>query len=214
MPASLVVAVHAGVVLMMFDRRRQQRELPGGMRATGESPRRAAARELAEETGIHGVALTFATVAEFALTRPARRELLAVYRTDLGAAPRLSPSEEGLGFRWWPPGEPGARTRARWTRRSPRGSSPESAERGFPERARSGAGADTVGRKPEQGGRVPRPERPLDPGDDPLTGFAADLRRLRESAGNPTYRELGRRAHFRPGRFRRPPAGGSSPAWP
>jgi hypothetical protein len=46
---------------------------------------------------------------------------------------------------------------------------------------------------------VPRPERPLDPGDDPLTEFAAELRRLRESAGNPTYRELGRRAHYSAG---------------
>ena len=46
---------------------------------------------------------------------------------------------------------------------------------------------------------MPRPERPLDPGDDLLTEFAADLRRLRESAGNPTYRELGRRAHYSAG---------------
>ncbi|MGW3966219.1 nSTAND1 domain-containing NTPase [Amycolatopsis sp. NPDC005003] len=46
---------------------------------------------------------------------------------------------------------------------------------------------------------MPRPERPLDPGDDLLIEFAADLRRLRESAGNPTYRELGRRAHYSAG---------------
>ncbi|MEQ0558637.1 hypothetical protein ABJI51_06120 [Amycolatopsis sp. NEAU-NG30] len=39
----------------------------------------------------------------------------------------------------------------------------------------------------------------MDPGDDPLTVFAADLRRLREKAGNPTYRELGRRAHYSAG---------------
>ncbi|SEF35754.1 ADP-ribose pyrophosphatase YjhB, NUDIX family [Amycolatopsis pretoriensis] len=104
-PASVVVAVHAGAVLMMFDRRRQQWELPGGTREAGESSHRAAARELAEETGICEVVLTFAAVAEFALTRPARQELLAVYRTDLGAAPALSLSEEGLGFRWWSPGE-------------------------------------------------------------------------------------------------------------
>ncbi|WP_410574903.1 hypothetical protein [Amycolatopsis sp. cmx-4-61] len=39
----------------------------------------------------------------------------------------------------------------------------------------------------------------MDPGDDLLTEFAADLRRLRESAGNPTYRELGRRAHYSAG---------------
>ncbi|ANN19410.1 hypothetical protein SD37_29845 [Amycolatopsis orientalis] len=39
----------------------------------------------------------------------------------------------------------------------------------------------------------------MDPGDDPLLEFAADLRRLREKAGNPTYRELGRRAHYSAG---------------
>jgi hypothetical protein len=39
-------------------------------------------------------------------------------------------------------------------------------------------------------------ERPLEPGDGPLLRFAADLRRLREMAGRPAYRELGRRAHY------------------
>jgi WD40 repeat protein/energy-coupling factor transporter ATP-binding protein EcfA2 len=43
---------------------------------------------------------------------------------------------------------------------------------------------------------VPRPERPLGSGDDPLTRFAADLRELRRKAGNPGYRELTRRAHY------------------
>ncbi|MEQ0557861.1 NUDIX hydrolase [Amycolatopsis sp. NEAU-NG30] len=106
LPAALVVAVHAGAVLMLFDRRRRQWELPGGMREPGERCREAAARELGEETGIHGVPLTFAAVAEFDLVAPARREFLAVYRTELVTAPRLVPSEEGLGFRWWPPREP------------------------------------------------------------------------------------------------------------
>ncbi|ADJ44671.1 MutT/NUDIX family protein [Amycolatopsis mediterranei S699] len=106
LPAALVVAVHAGAVLMMLDRRRRQWELPGGVREPGETCREAAVRELAEETGIHGVALTFAAVAEFALAEPARRESLAVYRTELATAPRLTLSDEGLGFRWWPPGDP------------------------------------------------------------------------------------------------------------
>ncbi|OXM62144.1 NUDIX hydrolase [Amycolatopsis vastitatis] len=105
-PASLVVVVHAGAVLMMFDRHREQWELPGGIREPGETARETAARELAEETGIDDVVLTFAVVAEFDLTRPVRRELLAIYRTELATAPRLTLSEEGLGFRWWSPREP------------------------------------------------------------------------------------------------------------
>ncbi|UMP04908.1 NUDIX hydrolase [Amycolatopsis sp. EV170708-02-1] len=106
MPASLVVAIHAESVLMMFDSRRRQWELPGGMRETGESPLEAAARELGEETGIHGVGLSFAAVAEFDLTKPERRELLAVYRVQLQVAPRLTVNGEALDFRWWPPSEP------------------------------------------------------------------------------------------------------------
>ncbi|HEV7978956.1 helix-turn-helix domain-containing protein [Amycolatopsis sp.] len=46
---------------------------------------------------------------------------------------------------------------------------------------------------------MPRPERPLDDGDDALREFAADLRLLREKAGGLAYRELGRRAHYSAG---------------
>jgi len=42
---------------------------------------------------------------------------------------------------------------------------------------------------------VPRAERPLVE-DDVLTRFAADLRRLRDKAGRPPYRELARQAHY------------------
>lgn len=105
-PASLVVAVHAEAVLMVFDSRRRQWELPGGTRETGESPRQTAARELTEETGIHDVDLSFAVMAEFDLTKPQRRELLAVYRVRLEDMPRLTVNDEVLDFRWWPPSEP------------------------------------------------------------------------------------------------------------
>ncbi|KZB79677.1 NUDIX hydrolase [Amycolatopsis regifaucium] len=105
-PASLVVAVHAQAVLMMFDSRRRQWELPGGMREAGESPREAAIRELGEETGIQGVDLSFAAVAEFDLTKPERRELLTVYRVQLQLVPRLTVNDEALDFRWWSPSEP------------------------------------------------------------------------------------------------------------
>ncbi|TWP52322.1 hypothetical protein FKR81_12220 [Lentzea tibetensis] len=43
---------------------------------------------------------------------------------------------------------------------------------------------------------MPRGERPLDEGESELLRFAADLRRLREKAGGPPYRELSRRAHY------------------
>ncbi|WP_329080575.1 nSTAND1 domain-containing NTPase [Streptosporangium sp. NBC_01469] len=46
---------------------------------------------------------------------------------------------------------------------------------------------------------MPRRERPLDDGDDRLLRFAADLRRLRVKAGNPSYRELAKRAHYSAG---------------
>lgn len=105
-PASLVVVTHADAVLMMFDSWRKQWELPGGMREPGETMRQAAIRELWEETGIHTVDLTFAAAAEFELTNPERRELLAVYRVQLQEAPQLTVNEEALDFRWWPPSEP------------------------------------------------------------------------------------------------------------
>lgn len=43
---------------------------------------------------------------------------------------------------------------------------------------------------------MPRPQGPLDPTEGVMQQFAADLRRLREQAGNPGYRELARHAHF------------------
>jgi hypothetical protein len=43
---------------------------------------------------------------------------------------------------------------------------------------------------------VPRPEGPLGPGTPEVEDFAARLRKLRQEAGGPGYRELARRAHF------------------
>jgi hypothetical protein len=43
---------------------------------------------------------------------------------------------------------------------------------------------------------MPRQERPLGAEDTPLLRFAGDLRRLRQKAGQPPYRELGRRASY------------------
>ncbi|MFI6499506.1 hypothetical protein [Nonomuraea typhae] len=46
---------------------------------------------------------------------------------------------------------------------------------------------------------MPRQERPLEAGDDALLRLAADLRKLRDEAGTPSYRELARRAHYSAG---------------
>jgi hypothetical protein len=43
---------------------------------------------------------------------------------------------------------------------------------------------------------MPRPEGPLDPDAGVVQRFAWELRRLREKAGGPTYRELVRRTHY------------------
>ncbi|MDN3261307.1 XRE family transcriptional regulator [Streptomyces sp. CSDS2] len=43
---------------------------------------------------------------------------------------------------------------------------------------------------------MPRRERPLDVEAGPLLDFATKLRKLREQAGSPTYRDLARRAHY------------------
>ncbi|MFC0541480.1 nSTAND1 domain-containing NTPase [Kutzneria chonburiensis] len=43
---------------------------------------------------------------------------------------------------------------------------------------------------------MPRAEQPLDLDGSALSEFAAELRKLRELAGRPTYRELAARAHF------------------
>jgi WD40 repeat protein len=45
---------------------------------------------------------------------------------------------------------------------------------------------------------MPRPEGPLDPDAGVVQRFAWELRRVREKAGSPTYRELARRAHYSP----------------
>jgi 8-oxo-dGTP diphosphatase len=103
MPASLVVVRFDDAVLMVFNDWRRQWELPGGMLEPGETARRAAVRELDEETGISSVHLDFVALAEVDLRRPDRREYTAIYRTELQDVPRLVVSEEASGFLWWDP---------------------------------------------------------------------------------------------------------------
>ncbi|MFJ4324334.1 helix-turn-helix domain-containing protein [Streptomyces tricolor] len=41
-----------------------------------------------------------------------------------------------------------------------------------------------------------RPERPVDPNDGPVQRFTYELRKLRQEAGGPTYREMARQAQY------------------
>jgi 8-oxo-dGTP pyrophosphatase MutT (NUDIX family) len=100
---SLIVVTRADTVLMILGARRGKWELPGGMLEPGETPRQAAVRELAEETGIHTAALDFVAIVEFDLARPTRREYTAVYRTELRHEPSLVVNDEALDFLWWNP---------------------------------------------------------------------------------------------------------------
>jgi transcriptional regulator with XRE-family HTH domain len=57
-------------------------------------------------------------------------------------------------------------------------------------------------------------ETPLDPGEGPVQQFANDLRRLREQAGSPTYRQLAERAHYSPAALSQAAAGRTMPSLP
>jgi WD40 repeat protein len=61
---------------------------------------------------------------------------------------------------------------------------------------------------------MPRPERPLGPGNDLVIGFARDLRGLRDQAGSPPYRELSARAHYSVGALSQAVDGRKLPSLP
>lgn len=109
LPLSLAVLTLQGQVLMIFNRWRQEWELPGGMIDAGETPRQAAFRGVLEETGVTVESLSFEARALFSLKRPDRLEYAAVYSTRLDALPELRMNEEASAFLWWTPTAAGER---------------------------------------------------------------------------------------------------------
>ncbi|HEY9290192.1 MAG TPA: NUDIX domain-containing protein [Microlunatus sp.] len=100
--ASLVLVLRNAAVLLVFDRWKQQWELPGGGREGSESPRATAVRELAEETGLVTDDLIFAGVSRYQWP-DARQERLAIYLTEVDDDPIASfePNEEIAELQWW-----------------------------------------------------------------------------------------------------------------
>jgi len=103
LPLALVAAIHEGRCLLVFDRRRQEWELPGGMLEQGETPRQAAEREFVEETGQATPALVFCGLALFELAPDRRLEYAAVFRADLDAITAFEPNDEVAATGMWDP---------------------------------------------------------------------------------------------------------------
>lgn len=102
MPAALVVVRCGRHLLLVFDRFRQQWELPGGGIDSGETPLQAAVRELQEESGLQLPSLTLAGYARFRLTSPPRDEYAAVYTARVPARHHdFVPNREISAICWW-----------------------------------------------------------------------------------------------------------------
>jgi 8-oxo-dGTP diphosphatase len=102
MPAALAVVWYGQGLLLVFDRFRQQWELPGGRIDPGEIPLQAAVRELHEESGLHLPTLTLAGYARFWLTTPPHNEYAAIYTAHVTTRHHdFTPNQEISAICWW-----------------------------------------------------------------------------------------------------------------
>ncbi len=103
--ASLVVLWYGDACLMVFNRRRLEWELPGGMLDPGESPRDAAVRELEEESGQVADTLVFGGVARTWFAPEHRDEFLAIYQGRVSSPRPFTPNDEMSDSVWWNPAD-------------------------------------------------------------------------------------------------------------
>ena len=94
MPMALMVAVHAGRVVMVHNVWRREWELPGGVIVNGDSARVTAVREFHDEAGMPSGDVEFVGVGTVQLGHERRIEYVAVYRTVLSAVLDFEPNDE------------------------------------------------------------------------------------------------------------------------
>lgn len=95
---SVVIARHADGVALVFSRHRRVWELPGGLIDAGETPRQAAAREFAEETGGKAGELEWLGVVE---VNDGSTHFGAVFRCTADSLPEKFENWETGGLAIW-----------------------------------------------------------------------------------------------------------------
>ena len=98
--ASLVVAEYKGRVLLVFDRYRQNWEIPSGTIEPGESPRECIIRELLEESGQSVSDVNFVGVIKFGKPN-GPYAFGAMYSCSLQTVSEFQPNDEIAGTEYW-----------------------------------------------------------------------------------------------------------------
>lgn len=100
-PLALVIPKYQGKTLMIFNRWREEWELPGGKIEDDETPHDAAVRELAEETGQIVESVDYVGWMKFRLKPDDRLELGVLYTCILNELQSFKPNDEASKIGFW-----------------------------------------------------------------------------------------------------------------